>query len=436
MSIRSKNLCKYVIPTVLSCVSYFLFTIVDGIFVGQGVGTNALGAVNIAFPFIMVVCALFMLTTVGGVTVFAIRLGRGDELGANQAFMHSLLATAAIASVLCLAGTVFTDEICTLLGANDTFFDYVHDYLFWYSLFIIPSGLSAVMQGFCRNDGSPVLVSAAVIACTLCNIFGDWLLIFPYGMGLKGAAIATGVSQTITVFIMAIHFIQKRGALRIKRFTPDKALYKKIAVRGLPECIAQLATPTAIIATNYVLLAKIGDVGVNAFSIIGYVASFSVAVFFGTAEGLQPMFGQCYGAKNECDLKYYFRAGLIINFVSSVVIYLVLLVVGEPVCRMFGADTQTLGYTVQSMPKYAWGFSVMALNTIISAYLYSTKRSKQAIIMNVLRSFVLNVAVILLLPELFGTESIWYTFGVYEALVLAAAYILLRASEKNGIEFK
>lgn len=93
MQQRRKDLCKYVIPTALGQVSYFLFTIVDGIFVGHGVGTNALGAVNIAFPFVMVVCAVFMLTTIGGVTVTAIRLGRGDVDGANEAFMHSLTAT-------------------------------------------------------------------------------------------------------------------------------------------------------------------------------------------------------------------------------------------------------------------------------------------------------------------------------------------------------
>ena len=108
MKSRSKNLVKYVVPTILSSVSYFLFTIIDGIFVGQGVGTDALGAVNIAFPFVMVVCATFMLTTIGGVTVVAIRLGRGDEKGANQAFMHSLSATALVALVLCLAGTLLT----------------------------------------------------------------------------------------------------------------------------------------------------------------------------------------------------------------------------------------------------------------------------------------------------------------------------------------
>lgn len=433
---RKRDLVKYVAPTILSSISYFLFTIVDGIFVGHGVGTDALGAVNIAFPFVMVVCASFMLTTIGGVTVTAIRLGRGDVEGANKAFMHSMSATVVVAIILGLLGTLATPLLCRLLGSNDSYYQYVYDYLFWYSVFIIPSGLSTMLQGFCRNDGSPVLVSAAVIIGTVCNIFGDWLLIFPFKLGLMGAAVATGVSQTITLFIVLTHFIRRRGKLRIGRFAPDKSLYKKVFVRGLPEFISQLATPASIIAMNYVLLDFVGNVGVNAFSIIGYVASFSVAIFFGTAEGLQPMFGRCYGAKNEADLKYFFHAGLIINFVGSVLIYIALLFAGGPVCKLFGADAVTLKFTVDSMPLYAWGFSVMALNTIISAYMYSTKRSAQAIVMNLLRSFVFDLLCIIILPQLFGAGIIWHTFGIYEALVLVAAVILLRTSERGGVVFK
>lgn len=435
-SSRTKTLCRFVIPTVLSCVSYFLFTIIDGIFVGQGVGTDALGAVNVAFPFVMLVGALFMLTTIGGVTVVAIRLGRGDEKGANQAFMHSLSATVVFAVLTCLAGTLLTDKLCILLGANDTFFDGVYDYLFWYSLFLIPAGLNSAMQGFCRNDNSPILVSAAVILGTVCNIFGDWLFIFPLGMGLKGAAIATGISQTLSLLVVLTHFALKRGKLRISRFKPDAALYKKIFIRGLPECISEFSAPVSIITTNYVLLARIGDLGVNVFSVLGYVATFSIAIFIGTAEGLQPLFGRCYGAKNEKDLKFYFRSGLIINFIGSIVIFALLMVVGRPICIMFGLDDTTLEYATASMPKYAWGFSVTALNMMISACLYSTKRSRQAIIMNVLRSFVFNILTIVLLPALFGAEAIWFTMGVYELLVLAAAVVLLKNSEKNGIVFR
>lgn len=293
---RNQNIIKYVIPTMLGSVCFFLFTIVDGIFVGHGVGTDALGAVNLVMPFVMVVNALFMLATIGGVTIVAIRLGRGDEQGASQAFIHAMTIAMIISVILCALGVFCTGALCRLMGANDTFFEMTREYLFWYSVSIIPSGMSTALQGFCRNDGSPVLVSIAVIIGTVCNIFGDWLLIFPMQMGLAGAAIATGISQTITFLIVLSHFLRKRGVLRFSRY---RALFGGVVLRGLPECIAQFATPVTTLWMNSVLIAQIGDIAVNAYSIIFYVASFSVAIFFGTAEGLQPLFGHCYGSRDE-----------------------------------------------------------------------------------------------------------------------------------------
>lgn len=432
---RTRNVIKYVIPTMLSNVCFFLFTVVDGIFVGNGAGTNGLGAVNIVMPFVLIVGALFMPASIGGVTVFAIRLGRGDQKGANQAFIHAVIAVTMISALLTAAGVFFTDAICSLLGANETFLRQAADYLFWYSLFIIPSGLSMCLQHFCRNDGAPGLVSIAVIVSTACNIFGDWLLIFPFGMGTAGAAIATGFSQVIALLILLIHFIRRDGILRFSRAKSDGRLFHRIHVYGLAEAIGQIATPVTILCMNIVLLQTIGDIGVNAFSVITYLSSFTMAIFFGTSEGLQPLFGQSYGARNEQDLKFYFHVGLGINLIGSIVVAGLILLFAAPLCQLFGADAQTLAYAVESLPFYAWGFVVMSVNVMIASYLYSITRSGEAITINLLRSLIANTAVILLLPRLFGADIVWFTFGIYEAIVAVIAVALLRHSERNGIVF-
>lgn len=434
---RSANLVKYVVPSVLGKVCFFLFTIVDGIFVGHGVGTNGLGAVNLVMPFVLTVSALFMLSTTGGITVTAIRLGRGDVEGAQASFRQSLSLTIVISIVLTIIGTCLTRPVCRLLGADETFIDMVVQYLFWYSLFIIPSGLSTALQGFCLNDGSPLLVSVAVFCSTVCNIFGDWYTIFPLHLGLAGAAIATGVSQTLTFLIVSLHFIKKKGVLRIRgEIKGGSALLRKIVMRGAPECIGQFTTPVTTLCMNYVLIGSIGAIAVNAFSIISYVASFSVAIFFGTAAGLQPMFGNCYGEKDSKGLRFYFRSGLAINFIGSIFINILLYFFGGHVCLLFGADEETWRFTMQTMPTYAWGFIVMGLNTIIGTYLYSTKRSREAIIISILRSFVLNTLVVLLFPKLFGIDIIWHTFVIYEGIALVIAWYLLKRSERNGIVYR
>lgn len=206
--------------------------------------------------------------------------------------------------------------------------------------------------------------------------------------------------------------------------------------RNLPEMIAQFATPVTTICMNRVLLAHIGEICVNSFSNISYVASFTMSVLFGSSEGLQPLFGQSYGAKDEDSLKYYFRAGCVISLAGSAVIVSLTVLLDQGICALFGANAETLAFTVQSMPHYVWGFIIAGMNILISAYFYSTKRSKQAIILNVMRSLIVNSAVILGLPALLGSGIVWYTFGIYESIVLALAIGLLKYSERNGIVYQ
>ena len=433
---RRKQLITYVAPAILTNACIFLFTVIDGIFVGNGVGSDALGAVNIAMPFVMIATAINMLTSIGGVTVTAIRLGRGDTQGANQAFMHSLTANFAIAVIVTLLGVCATQPLARMLGADDAYLPMVSDYLFWWALFAIPCALSLNFQSFCRNDGSPMLVGVATVLSTVLNIFLDWLFVFPLHMGIMGAALATGISQTVSWLIVLGHFVLKKGVLRIQRFKPEGKLYRKVLFRGLPEMIAQFATPVTTICMNHVLIANLGDIGINAFSIISYIASLALSVLAGASEGLQPLFGQSYGAKNEKDLKYFFRSGLWISAIGSTLIIVLVVIFGRPICSLFGASGETLEYTVKYLPQYAWGFIVAGVNVMISAYFYSTKRSKQAIALNVLRSLVLNTAIILGFPVLFGGSVVWFTFGIYELLVLVAAVIQLRLSERNGVVYQ
>ncbi len=147
------------------------------------------------------------------------------------------------------------------------------------------------------------------------------------------------------------------------------------------------------------------------------------------------MVGHAYGEANEKDLKFYFYASLIINFIGSLLVNMALLFVSAPVCKLFGISGDTLAFTLRVMPKYASGFVIMSLNMVISMYLYSTKRTKEALALNIFRGIVFASAAILLMPAIFGRESIWYAFAVYEAISLVLAIALVRLSERQGIAF-
>ncbi len=394
------------------------------------VGTNALGAINLVNPFVLIVNAMNLFISVGGVAICAVHMGKGDYEGANTVFRHGMLLLLCTAAVLSFAGTLFTDRICSLLGAGETFHQYAADYLFWYSLFIIPSAMSAGLQNYCRNDNAPGLVGMAVIVSSICNILGDWLLVFPLAMGTKGAAIATGISQTLGLLIMLTHFARKNGNLRFGKISLDKELFHKILVHGLPEGVSQLATPIMKFCMYLVLIERIGDLGGNAFSVVSNIAILSMGIFSGASEGLQPLFGQSYGANNEKDLKFYFRSGLIISFAGSSMITILTVLLRENICLLFGSNGETTEYVLQIYPIFSIGFIIMAINVMITAYLYSTERSALSTGISLLRSVILNSAIIVFLPKLFGNGAIWLSMFTYEAV------ILLKYSERNGVRFK
>lgn len=432
---RRKKLLKYILPSLASQCAILLFSIVDGVFVGRGVGTDALGAVNIAFPYIMIFCAVFMLTTVGGVTVTAIRLGRGDVQGANNAFMHSLTATAIFAVVFMLIGCLFTSSLAKLLGAGETYHDMVCDYIFYYCIFIIPEALNMALLGFGRNDDAPVLVMISNIIGTSLNILLDWIFVFPLRKGLAGAATASGISQSVSFIIILCYFLSKKGRLRICRFTFSSTLMRKVFKRGVPEMFSQFAAPIATICMNNMLGRYLGDAGVNAFSIIGYIVTFAFAVFFGISEGIQPLFGQSYGEKNEGNLLYYKRAGIILSIIGSVVVYVTVNLTSRFICRIFGAEATAAALAVKSLPVFGITFVFTALNTIISAYLYSTKRTAHSVTINVTRGFLLIPLFIVVLSIISNGALIWAAMGICEAVGLMIAVTLMNSSEKSGINF-
>ena len=238
------------------------------------------------------------------------------------------------------------------------------------------------------------------------------------------------------MLIILTHYVFKKGSLVICRYRPQAKLFRKIAFRGLPEAIAQFSTPVTTLCMNYTLMSAFGNIGINAFSIISYVSSFTMSVFFGASEGMQPLFGQAYGAGRDDDLKYYYRVGQIISIVGSALCVAVYVIFPHHLCRLFGADAETLEFTAVHMWEYCWGFIVGSINTMMSAYFYSTKRSTQAIILNTIRSLIMNTIVIMLLPKIFGNAVVWHTFGIYEVLVLVIAIALKKSSERRGIIYK
>ena len=430
MNVSRKNLCRYIFPAMGGLFVTYLYNVVDGIFVGQGVGSAALGAVNIGVPFITFAVAIAAMFPMGGGTVIAIRMGRADKEGANHAFMTAFLLTMLASLLLTLIGMAFSRQIVDLSGGrtlSHTMRDMAADYLFYYCAFSVPMLMSTCLSVFVRNDGSPTLSFVGMCVGAGANIFLDWLFIFPMKMGVIGAAIASGLGQVFSVAVLLSHFVRKRGSLRFQRFPVSGALVGKICKRGVPEAASQLTTPVTALCYNLMLAKLVGDIGVSTFSVLSFIYSLVNAILSGTAQGLQPLWGLCYGERDTDGMNLYFRWGIRINAILSVVIYGLLFLFAEPAIRIFNRDPELVQNASAALSLFGLSFIPMALNLIYTAFLYSTKRTLQADAISLSRGVVLKAAAIFCIPVLLGIDVIWLAPFAAALLTLVLALALSRA---------
>lgn len=432
MNPKAKQLCSYIFPAVGSLFVTYLYNVMDGIFVGQGIGSAALGAVNIGVPFITFAVAIVAMFPMGGATIIAIRMGRDDKDGANNAFMTALTLTVLTAVILTVVGTVFSQQIVDLSGARklgEEMRRMSADYLFYYSAFSLPMLMSNCLSVFVRNDGSPALSFVGMCTGAVSNIFLDWLFIFPLQMGVIGAAVASGLGQIVSLLVLLSHFIRKHGNLRIRRFTIQPVLIKKICKRGAPEAVTQLTTPVTALCYNLVLAGLVGDIGVSTYSVLSFIYSLANAVLSGVAQGLQPLWGNSYGKQDTKEINDYFRFGMAINLMLSVLVSAVLILFDEPAIRIFSQDMELINAASKALPVFALSFIPMALNLVYTSLLYSTKRTKQSDIIAICRGIILKAIAIFCIPIIFGSNTIWAAPLVAEMITFAIAVVLTRKTK-------
>lgn len=432
MQSHTKNLIRYVIPSAGGLFVTYLYNVVDGIFVGQGVGTQALGAVNIGVPFLTFAVAIAAMFPMGGASMVAIHFGKRNEKEANEAFMTAFACTGLLALVLMIVGMMCAPWIIDLSGGAKLSLEMREmaiAYLFVYSLFSVPMLLGNGLAVFVRNDGNPNLSLIGMGTGAVANIVLDWLFIFPFRWGVIGAAAASGIGQILTVLVLLSHFLGKKGKLRIRLRDIRFGEIKEIAMQGIPESVTQFTTPVTALAYNIQLASLIGDIGVSVFSVLSFIYSLVNAILTGVAQGVQPLWGISYGKNDQKMLNVYLKAGFWINGILALIMIGLLWAFPGQAISIFNSQTSLVENGVPALRPFALSFLPMAFNLIATYYLFSIKQTLQADSVALCRGVVLKAAAILLMPAFFGTFSIWYAPLVAEILTLLLVVILMKKRE-------
>jgi putative MATE family efflux protein len=416
-----KRFVRYVIPSVVGSVVTSLYLVVDGVFIARGVGETGVAAVTLILPLTMAFIAISMVFSVGGANLVSISLGSDDPDRAVSIFRQSVCTLMIIGAMFSLAGAAFADDIAVALGATGRLRLPAAEYMRYYMAFTIPVLLAMALSTFIRHDGSPRLSMRSMLWGAMTNILLDYVFVFPLKLGLKGAAIATGLGQLVTVLACMRHFAEHRGVLTIGGVRIRAQDVKDIVVLGIPSFLAEVSYSVLMYMHNIEIAGRIGEIGVTSYGVVNYINNLAYMALLGICQGIQPLMSYYYGCGKPEESGKYRRLGIRASMVVSASFLVICLLLGKPMIRVFASSpgVVNLAYTMLNYTNVA--YIMLGMNLIYQAYLQSVYMPRWANVICLLRGFVFVKIGLVALPQLLGDTGIWATMIFSEAMTLVVA---------------
>jgi len=435
MDVR-KLLIKLAIPATAAMAFNALYNLVDTFFVAMGSGELAIGALSIAYPIHMIVLAIGIMIGIGSSSVFSRAYGRGDKLAMRKAVNNALMLNLLITFTISIFAFIFIDELLMLFGATESNIGYARDYLSIIVFSLIPFSLSIVFNNLTRAEGRPNVAMISLMIGAGLNILLDPFFIFEWGlgMGVGGAALATGIAKTASFLFVFIMALGKNSALEIHFSTLHKidfGMAKEIFQVGLPSFVrTAMGGFLVIIVNNLINFFAVGDpaVYISIYGVINRLMRFSLMPGFGLVQGMVPIIGFNFGA--ELYERLYdtarFAVKLLFGYFTSV--GLLVMIFSEQLFRLF--STEEGGYFIEhgavAFRIVAAGFAMVTFQVIVSSVYQAMGYPMRAFIIAISRRFLVFVPVALILTPIFGVHGIWATFAITDILTgsLGLAFLL------------
>ena len=415
---------KLLVPTLLGMVFSAAFVITDGIFVGKGIGSDALAAVNITAPVFMLTTGLGLMFGLGGSVIASIHLSHGKVKVARIITTQSIAVSSLIMVVMSFFVCLFAPEVSSLLGASERLEPLAAEYMYWYVPFLVFSSLLVSGSFFVRLDGAPKFSMWCTVIPAVLNMILDYLFIFPFGWGMMGAALASSLG-TIVGGVMILVYLW--GRAKTVRFIRIKRSWKSFRLTcrnvgymcklGVSSFLCEGTIAYMMLIGNYVFISHLGEDGVASFSIACYFFPIIFMVYNAIGQSAQPILSYNLGA----GLMPRVKAARRLAFQSAVgfgsVFCLFTWLFRHQIVGMF-IDTAypAYGFASDGLPLFAIGFIFFAVNIVSIVYFQSMERPVVATWITVMRGFVFMTLSFLTLPHLAGTPGIWLSVPLAESL--------------------
>lgn len=415
---------KYLVPTLLGMLSMCAVTATDGIFVGRGVGSDGLAAVNICVAPCMLMMGIGLMLGVGASVVSSIHLASGNVKAARLNITQSLLCGTLAVALFLLISLPWPVATARLLGSSETLMPQVLDYMPWMFVNCLFQIWCAIGLFVVRLDGSPKYAMWCNVLPGVLNVVLDYLFIFPLGMGIRGAAIATFVS-CFAGFIMVVAYLTGIASqLRLKRLKISRKSLK-LTLRnigyqckiGISALLGEATMGVLMLTGNIVFMKYLGDNGVGAFSIACYYCPFAFMIGNAIAQSAQPIISYNYGMAAFSRVRATERLAILSAVVIGLFVTLSFRFFPKPLIGLFlHSDSEAFGIATSGMPLFATAFLFFIFNLTAIGYFQSVERVMPSVVFALLRGAVFLVPAFLLLPRWFGVDGIWLALCISELL--------------------
>lgn len=426
---------KYLINSVLGMLVVSFYILVDTMFVGRGIGSDGLAALNISIPIFNFLNSIGLLLGMGGATALSIMVGKNDIYEARRIFTQTVLLAVIIGIITSIVGVRYTKEIGYMLGATKESISLVSEYLSGMLFLSFSFILVHTIASFVRNDNRPRLVMIATVSSGILNIILDYIFIFNFKLGIQGAALATAISSFINLLILCTHFISKKCTLKFIKFRPRVRRIIRILINGLPSFIIEMSSGIVIFTFNIAILNIIGQIGVSAYSIIANVALICVSIFTGIGQAIQPIISINYGAGQYERVERVKKLALIFAFVSGSLFYLFGIIFPRQIVSIFTNDIgEIVTITINGIRYYFLSFIIAGINIVMGSYYQSIEYRVASNIISLGRGIVFLIIGLIVLPRVFGINGVWLSAVFAELVTLVCTFIYIKYKEnKNNI---
>lgn len=428
----SKLFFRYLIPSIMGMMVTSIYILADTIIIGKGIGIDAMAALNIVLPLFNIFFGNGLLFGVGGSVLMSIARGKGDTKSCECYFTVSAILNLITCVIYTTVFLIYLKPIIKFLGATDTTMPYIMDYAPYVIAGLSVFAFSTFFQTFVRNDGAPKLAMAAVITGGISNVILDIVFVYPFDMGMKGAAIASVIGSGITVMILLTHFLSSNNGLHLSLKGFSITYIVRILSNGFTSFLVDVTSGIVMFIFNIELLKVAGDTGVSMYGVICNTAIIIICLCNGISQSAQPIISTNHGARLNKRIANVRSLGLKTSFLFCAIPTLIALVFPNLFTYIFlNPNEQILAMSPTAIRIYFIGFLATGINMFVVGYFQSIAKPGLSLVLCLLRGCILSILFILLLAPTLGIIGIWASVPLAEFVTLFIAIYFLHRTRKE-----